>query len=175
MRKLGKGITGAVAVAALVGMGVAGGAAFQSSVATEVANNENVTIVYTSAAGGPVVLSGLVNDTGTDAAGKSNDTLTLSEGSFVVHHVSTEGGGVATENETTCIATITDAGTFTINKNGRTGAYTKLKGSGTYTASGTFVFPVNANGFCRFGTAPLHGVETLKATGALSFGGSTSD
>lgn len=160
-----------VSLLAVVGMGIGGAAAVgSSSVGTpRTSGPEHVTIIETSSSGGPVFLRGLVNDAGVDnesADGTTSDFV-LSQGTISVAHESTENGGNFVPNPITCLARLTDAGTFTVN--GGTGAYSGVSGSGTYTARGTLLFPRTSEG-CNFNADPISTTIVVNAIGTLRLG-----
>lgn len=163
--------TGAAVLLVLAGIGAGGAAAVAgNSVGSPRTNGrEHITIIQTSLSGGPAFLRGLVNDVGVDneSADGSTSTIVLSQGTIVASHESTEGGGDFVTDPVTCLARLSDAGTFTVMSG--TGAYATISGEGTYTSKGTLLFPRTSEG-CSFDADPISVTIVIHATGTFQSG-----
>ena len=172
MGKLSRRIaTGATVLVTLVGVGAGGAAALtDSSVGSpRTSGPEHITIIETSFSGGPVFLRGLVDDAGVDNESPDGTTsrFVLSGGTITAAHESSENGGDFVPNPVTCVARLTDAGSFTVT--GGTGEYSDVSGSGTYTGKGTLVFPRTSAG-CDFNADPILTTIVINATGTFRLG-----
>ena len=101
----------------------------------------------------------------TDPDNISRDDLVFARGSM--HLVSTNLDFSVSVNPRSCVATATIHQTGQIV--GGTGKFAAAKGRFTGTVTGPTVLARNPDGSCSFEHVPLHEVDTISATGTLSF------
>src|SRR5215469_17183101 len=110
-----------------------------------------------------VIAAGVFTAGGVDHTGNKVDTFVFSNGSFKVAH---SGPSTAHLNPKTCLLTVVGHGTFKLS--GGTGAYAKIKGTGTYKLNILAVAAKNAAGKCSQKMPPTAFQQIVKATGKTS-------
>jgi hypothetical protein len=124
---------------------------------TKVGTETAVSVQDINANGGPVTVTGVINDHGTDVhIDDTTDRFDFgANGSIEVHHVPTRQ--VEHFSQKTCTGTFREAGVYTLDHG--TGEWAGYIGSGKYKLVGTI------SDAC---TGPGTGTSTLVATGPLS-------
>jgi hypothetical protein len=126
---------------------------------------EHFQLVSTSAAGNTakVIAYGVFTGAAVDHMGKA-DKFVFKHGSFTVHHKNGKGG-TQKFNPKTCLAQITQPGTYRIS--GGTGKYKGISGHGRFRYTVLFIGARNANGKCANHKPPVASQLIIRASGPV--------
>jgi hypothetical protein len=160
------GIACAVAALALAGPATAAPAGHAAGPA--VSGTEHFQLVSTSAAGntGKVIAYGAFTGAGVDHMGNNTDKFVFKNGSFKVHHKNGKGG-TQKFNPKTCLAQITQPGTYRLS--GGTGKYAGISGHGKFRFTLLFIGARNAQGKCAQNKPPVASQLIIRASGPVRF------
>ena len=156
-------LTATASVAASVTVALAGAAAASASPAAS--GTEHLQLMSTSATAStaPVIGYGVVTGGGVDHEGNKTDTVDFPGGSFKLTH--SAGKGTQHFNPKTCLAQITEHGTYKIS--GGTGRYKGISGHGTYHFS-ILAIAKKVKGKCSQNAAPTSFEQVIRASGPLT-------
>ena len=160
-RKLVTAVGGMVAAAALAVTGVTA-----ASAAPAASGTEHMQVMSTSTTSGTasVIAYGVFTEAGKADLNSAKVTkFVFPNGTITVTHKKT--GGSQHFNKTTCLATISETGTYQIT--GGTGSYAGISGSGKYQLSVLFL-GAKSMGKCATTGAPLAQQELLRIAGPVS-------
>jgi hypothetical protein len=135
-----------------------------ASAAPRAAAIEHFQLVSTSATSNKlnVILYGPLTARAVDIQGNKSDLIKLAGGTFVVNHGPTTGP--QTFNPKTCLVTVNQHGSYTINHG--TGAYKGISGSGKAHVL-ALVIGAKVNGACSMKKAPVAFQLVIDASGPL--------
>jgi hypothetical protein len=111
-----------------------------------------------------VITYGVVNGAAVDNMGSKVDTFVFPNGFFKVRHVTGKGGSQKF-NAKTCLAAISQRGTYKIVDG--TGKYVGISGHGTFRLSILVIAARNSHGACSRTLPPLAFELVLKASGPM--------
>ena len=165
MRKSIATVIGATAVAALAsGTGVAMASSHGTHPA--VSGTEHFQMMTTSATSptDSVIATGLFTAPGADHENQNNNTslFVLPGGTIKIHHSS--GTGRQSFNPGTCLATISEHGTYRIT--GGTGRYAGITGGGHYQLS-ILAVAARSHGKCSENAPPVAWQQVIRASGPV--------
>ena len=156
-------ITTVSAAAMISGASLAAASASPASPASS--GIEHVRIVSTSATSNEssAIATGVFTAGGVDITGPTTDTFKFPGGTFKVKHRAVQTK--QTFNGKTCLFTVSERGTYTIN--GGTGAYARIRGSGKYVADTLGVAARNSKGKCSITLTPAAVQEVVTTQGPV--------
>lgn len=169
MRKTIAAFIGAAATVTMItGAGVASAAAgHPASTRPAVTGTQHFQLMTTSATStkaSVIALGSVITAGGVDHQGNKTDTVVFPGGTFKIRH--SAGHGPQHFNPRTCLAVITQRGTYTLGHG--TGKYKGISGHGRYLARILFVAARNSKGNCSERKAPRAFQQIITAHGPLT-------
>jgi hypothetical protein len=158
------GVAVAAAALALAGPAMAAPA---SHAGPAVTGTEHFQLVSASATAntGQVIAYGVFTGAAVDHIGNNTDKFVFKNGSFLVHHTNGKGGR-RSFNPRTCLAQISQPGTYTIS--GGTGKYAGISGHGKFRFTLLAIGAKNAQGKCAERKPPVASQLIIQASGPVT-------
>ena len=170
VRALAVAVTGAGAVAAVIGLAVPAGASPVAARPAAISGTEHFQAVSSSAtaltqpviAWGPFAAGGVDHENNSSAA-TSTDLFTFPGGSFKVTH--TTKSMSQTANTKTCFFEFGGKGTYKLS--GGTGKYKGISGSGKFTLTVLAIAAKTKTGACNMNANPVAQQQIISASGPV--------
>ncbi len=159
------GVACAAAALALAGPAMAASAGHGAGPAATGTEHFQLVSSSATASTGQVIAYGVFTGAAVDHMGNNTDKFVFKNGSFKVHHRNGKGGK-SSFNPRTCLAHITQPGTYTIS--GGTGKYAGISGHGKFRFTLLFIGAKNAQGKCAQHKPPVASQLIIQASGPVT-------